>query len=125
MKPKSQISMWCSENKGLIGMILNWQRSWMSLDAPPLRALSQAGTRTESRVLGEGTFDGFGHLHLPGTELVTGVPFGQRPATAKKLTGVSGAGLSGHRDALSLSREQANFVEAIGRSRWNRSEEHT
>src|ERR1017187_973155 len=52
MKPKSQISMWCSENKGLIGMILNWQRSWMSLDAPPLRALSQAGTRTESRVSG-------------------------------------------------------------------------
>src|ERR1039458_2309078 len=62
---------------------------------------------------------GVGHLHLPGTELVIGVPFGQRPATAKKLTGVSGAGLRGHRDALSLTREQANFAGAIGRSRWN------
>src|ERR1017187_1084957 len=78
-----------------------------------------AGLHDQVAFVGEGTFDGFGHLHLPGTELVIGVPFGQRPATAKKLTGVSGAGLSGHRDALSLSREQANFVEAIGRSRWN------
>ena len=77
-----------------------------------------AGLDDQVALVGEGGFDGFGHLHLAGTELVIGVPFGQRPATAEKLTGVGAAGLSGHRDGLILTRERADFVEAIERSRW-------
>src|ERR1019366_4269872 len=63
-----------------------------------------AGLHDQVALIGEGALDGFGHLHLAGTELVIWVPLGQRPAPAKKLTGVGAAGLSGHRDALSLTR---------------------
>ena len=72
-----------------------------------------AGFDDQMALIGERGFDGFGHLHLAGTEFVIGMPLGQRPATAKKLTGVGAAGLGGHRDGLILTVGQASRPVAI------------
>ncbi len=65
---------------------------------------ARAGLHDQVTLIGQRGFHGLGHLHLAGAELVIGVPFGQRPAAAKELTGASAAGLSGHRDGLILTR---------------------